>query len=321
MVDIGLLGRTKSSLQIFIAPQASFAINCWASLSKCTHLRTLDLSLVSEAISFQSLNQTIRQLPCLRHLYLPRCSSRYSDETTSTLNVRWPPLLEHLSLSGSVSGQFLWDMLRNHTNFPPSLSSVVVAHCPGLDHKGIRPLLCNLANQLTTVELRDLPAVKHGRFNSVLEWLPNLINLSVALDYIDTRFGNMPDDFGPGNWEVAKPLQSLTLVSSGQTSIDPNRSFVAEDLYALIDNRFLGRLRWVKIAASTEWMQVSDGADIGALEMLLVEVDEENWRERRWHYKDVSLAAGKEKGDYEKWIAKTRMGRRMRPSLMMLPNR
>jgi hypothetical protein len=235
--------------------------------------------------------------------------------------VRWPPLLEHLSLSGSVSGQFLWDMLRNQANFPPSLHSVVVAHCPGLDHKGIRPLLCNLAEQLTTVELRDLPAVKHGRFNSVLDWLPHLTTLSVALDYIDTRFGNMPDDFGPRNWEMAKPLQSLTLVSSGQTSIDPNRSFVAEDLYALIDNRFLGRLRWVKIAASTEWMKVSDGADIGALEMLVNEVDEENWRERRWHYADISLVEGDKKEDYERWIEGTRMGRRMRPSLRMLPNR
>lgn len=40
-----LLGRTKSSLEVFVAPQASFAINCWASLSKCSGLRVLDLSL------------------------------------------------------------------------------------------------------------------------------------------------------------------------------------------------------------------------------------------------------------------------------------
>jgi len=40
-----LLGRTKASLEVFVAPQASFAINCWASLSKCTRLRVLDLSL------------------------------------------------------------------------------------------------------------------------------------------------------------------------------------------------------------------------------------------------------------------------------------
>jgi hypothetical protein len=167
----GLLGRVKPSMEVFIAPQASFAVNCWAALSKCTHLRVLDLSLVSEAISFQSLNQTIRQLPDLRELYLPRCNSSYVAKDTS-MNVRWPPILEHLSLSGSVSGQFLWDMLRSPDNFPPTLASLSILHCPGLDHVGIRGLLTNLAPALTTVELRDLPAVKHG-----IQWRIGLVAL------------------------------------------------------------------------------------------------------------------------------------------------
>jgi hypothetical protein len=77
------------------------------------------------------------------------------------------------------------------------------------------------------VELRDLPAVKHGRFNNVLDWLPNLLDLSIAVDYIDTRFGNMPPDYSAARWRESKPLQKLTLVSSGQTSIDPSRSFTA----------------------------------------------------------------------------------------------
>ncbi|KAF1913553.1 hypothetical protein BDU57DRAFT_314902 [Ampelomyces quisqualis] len=320
---IGLLGRTKTSLDMFIAPQASFAINCWASLSKCTHLRVLDLSLVSEAISFQSLNQTIRQLPDLRELYLPRCSSNYvldESKTNSTLNIRWPPMLEHLSLSGSVSGQFLWDMLRQPGNFPPTLASLSILHCPGLDHKGIRPLLSNLAAALTTVELRDLPAVKHGRFNAILDWLPNLTTLSVALDYIDTRFGNVPAHWDPAAWQASKPLHTLTLVSSGQTSIDPARCFTAIDLYALIDERFLGRLRFLNIAQSTGWGLEQDGAELEALEMLLRdEVDKENWVHRRWHYKHVPSTS--EAVTYESWIRDTAMGRRMRPALRVLQNR
>jgi hypothetical protein len=150
-----LLGRTRASLEVFVAPQASFAINCWASLSKCTRLRVLDLSLsvspkymmhsarrltrnfnirVSECISFQSLNQTIRQLGDLRELYLPRCSSRYEPPATpGGPSIRWPPKLEHLALSGSVSGQFLWDMLQQPDNFPPTFSSLGIYHSPGLD--------------------------------------------------------------------------------------------------------------------------------------------------------------------------------------------
>lgn len=89
---------------------------------------------VSECISFQSLNQTIRQLGDLRELYLPRCSSRYEPSATpGGPSIRWPPKLEHLALSGSVSGQFLWDMLRQPDNFPPTFSSLSIHHSPGLD--------------------------------------------------------------------------------------------------------------------------------------------------------------------------------------------
>ncbi|KAL5114237.1 hypothetical protein ACEQ8H_007889 [Pleosporales sp. CAS-2024a] len=314
-----ILGRTKASLETFIAPQASFAINAWAALSKCTHLRILDLSLVSESISFQSLNQTIKQLPELRELYLPRCNSSYECKE-STMKVRWPPLLQHLSLSGSVSGQFLWDMLRSPDNFPPTLCSVSILHCPGLDHRGIRPLLQNLAKTLTVVELRDLPNVKHSGFNGVLEWLPNLTSLSVALDYIDTRFGFVPDDWTAARWRDAKPLQTLTLVSSGQTSMDANRSFTAVDLWTLMDERFLGRLRYVNIAQSTEWHLEDEGAQVGALELLLTDqLDRENWVHRRWHYAHVPPMH--ESVTYDDWIRKTTTGQRMRPRLRMLKNR
>lgn len=101
-IHSGLLGRAKSSLTVFKAPQASFGVNSWASLSKCSRLEVLDLSLVSECISFQSLNQTLRQLTGLRELYLPRCSASSNERALST-NIRWPPVLKHISLSGSIS--------------------------------------------------------------------------------------------------------------------------------------------------------------------------------------------------------------------------
>jgi len=173
---------------------------------------------------------------------------------------------------------------------------------------------------VTVLELRDLPSVKHGRFNSVLDWLPNLVSLSVAVDYIDTRFGNMPVDFSPRRWPEAKPLQKLTLVSSGQTSIDPSRSFTAVDLYALIDERFLGRLRHLYIAQSTGWEACEQNeAEIGALDLLLNELDKENWVERRWHYEDIVITTGG--ASYEEWISQTGRGREMRPRLKILKNR
>ncbi|KAJ4983485.1 hypothetical protein SVAN01_11000 [Stagonosporopsis vannaccii] len=312
-----LLGRTKAGLQVFIAPQASFAVNCWASLSKCEKLRILDLSLVSECISFQSLAQTLRRLGGIEAIYLPRCTTR--DEAGAlSINVRWPPKMQHLSLSGSIYGKFLWDLLRQPDHFPPSMHSLSISHSPGLDHTGIRPLLQNLSPQLTTVELRDLPATKHGRLNSILEWLPHLTHLTIALDYIDSRFGHMPADWTRDSWPAARPLQALTLVTSGQTNIDPARCFTAVDLYTLIDERYLGRLRWLSIAQSSEWENEQDGAELGALEMLLRdELDRENWDERRWHYADLDRAGAQ---TFESWLT-TPQGRRMGATLSVLRDR
>jgi hypothetical protein len=210
-------------------------------------------------------------------------------------------------------------MVRQPSTFPPAIESLSVLHCPGLDHIGVRSILCNLSTSLTTVELRDLPAVKHGRFNAVMDWLPHLTTLSIALDYIDTRFGNVPLLWAPYRWPDAKPLQSLTLVSSGQTGIDPARSFTAVDLYALIDDKFLGRLRFLNIAQSTEWAVEQEGAEIGALELLLEELDKENWEMRRWHYWD--LPPLDKDVTYEKLVNETEVGRRMRPRLRMLKTR
>ncbi|KAF2867135.1 hypothetical protein BDV95DRAFT_503240 [Massariosphaeria phaeospora] len=309
-----LLGRMKSSLEVFIAPQASFAVNCWASLSKCSRLRSLDLGLVSECVSYQSLTQTLRQLGALTELYLPRCSSRY-DAARLAVTIRWPPRLRHLSLAGSIHGKFLGDMLRQPDNFPPGLTSLAVSHCPGLSHHGVRPLLQGLGQALTEVKLTDLPAVKQGRFNEILEWLPRLERLTIALDYIDENFAEPPDNFNPTRWREAKPLTSLTLVSSGHADLAAY-PFTAVDLYSLIDERFLGRLRWLQIARSTGWHVAGEGAELGALEMLLWEVDEENWRNRRWHYE--GLGAGVPVGMvYEEW-EDTERGRRMRPRLRVV---
>jgi hypothetical protein len=186
--------------------------------------------------------------------------------------------------------------------------------------QAIQPLLCSLAENLTVVQLQDLPAVKQGRFNGILDWLPNLVTLTIALDYIDMRFGHMPADFSPTRWHEAKPLQSLTIVNSGRFG-DPSRSFTVTDLYALIDERFLGRLRYLSIAQSTVLASENERGELEALKTLLVEdLDEENWLARRWHYEDV-IFEGMAHMSYKRWTTETVVGRRMRPRFRLLRNR
>ncbi|KAF2109720.1 hypothetical protein BDV96DRAFT_502378 [Lophiotrema nucula] len=311
-----LLGRTKSSLEVFIAPQASFAVNCWASLSKCTHLKVLDLTLISESISYQALNQTCRQLHELTHLYFPRCSSDYNAMGLGN-EIRWPPRLEHLGLAGNVHGKFLWDMLEAPHGFPPSLSSLCISHAPSVDSSSLRPLLNNLASMLKHVELRDLRSVRQGKLNNILHWLPHLERLTIATDYIDIAFGNMPEAFPstPDPWKYSKPLQYLKLVNSGSYDTDPHMAFSPVDLFTLIDERFLGRLRVIEPAQSLNWHLDDDGAQIEVLETLMIDLDRENWSQRRWEYAGMRVREGM---TYEQWCVGTGIGRKMRPRLRVL---
>lgn len=228
--------------------------------------------------------------------------------------------MEHLALSGSVNGKFLWEMMRQPDTFPPTLYSMSILHCPSLDYSGVKPLLENLSATLTTVLLRDLPSVKQGRFNNILAWLPRLTDLTIAIDYIDNDFGLRPPEFTPDDWTQAKPLQSFTLLTSGNQNSDPETAFGIPDLYDLVDNRFLGRLRWVTVAKSTGWDNAEEGAELEALSELLVdELDRENWEKRRWHYENLSKVP--EGMKYREWINTTAVGQRMRAKLMVLDNR
>lgn len=279
----------------------------------------LDLSLISEAVSYQSLNQTLRQLPDLTELYMPRCSTHYEKDMLS-MRITWPPRLQHLSLSGSVHGKFLWEMTRQPDTFPPTLTSMSVLHCPSLEYSGIKPLLVNMASTLTAVELRDLPQVPQGRFNGILNWLPHLTRLSIALAYIDDDFARIPDDFDRASWARAKPLQELALVTSASHgSTDPERDFAIVDLWELIDRRFLGRLRLLKVARSTGWEYENEGAALEALNGALCEgLDKENWEKRRWHYEGLKEVP--EGMTYAAW-RETPVGRRMRARVVIMRDR
>lgn len=97
-----LLGRTKSNLQCFVAPQANWGVNCLAALSRCTRLRSLDLSLISEAMGYRELSNTICRMGELKKLRFPRSAAKHMD-FDSRVRMKWPPSLEDLTLSGDLS--------------------------------------------------------------------------------------------------------------------------------------------------------------------------------------------------------------------------
>jgi hypothetical protein len=125
-----------------------------------------------------------------------------------------------------------------------------------------------------------MTSVEYGDFKNVLNEAPHLTHLTIDSDYMDEGFGNKPRDWGPDRWRYSKPLESLTIVSTGRNPYDA--TFTALDLASLIDERFLGRLRTLSLQHM--FVDFNDPEDIEGAKLSLRDLDEENWNERRWHY-------------------------------------
>ncbi len=93
-----LLGRLKGNLIEFTAPQASFSINSFAALSKCTQLTSLNLSLMSASVSSKLLFQTLQSLKHLEILFFPRTSIQ--NHQLDKDGYIWPPALKTIHFAG-----------------------------------------------------------------------------------------------------------------------------------------------------------------------------------------------------------------------------
>lgn len=251
-VTARLLGRTKQNLHAFVAPQASFAINCFAALSKCSNLRTLDLSLVCEAVSISDLAHALAKLPVLHTLHFPRTSSDsdFFDATT----IAWPPL-EELYLSGTVKGHFIKGLIREDTlssRLPTTLTTLSLAHCPSLTTSDLTALLRAVGHQLTALTVENTRSLRHTAMDRVLDLCPKLKSLRVSLDYVTFMFVYRdPDE----QRFLNHPLERLELSDSGNMgwSLDPDEVLKAGDLADGIADGTVPNLRIIRVSKTARW--------------------------------------------------------------------
>ncbi|KZF19267.1 hypothetical protein L228DRAFT_271510 [Xylona heveae TC161] len=266
-----LLGRVKVRLEEFVAPQASFAINCFAALSKCTKMKHLDLSLISQSISLHDLFHALKPLTDLETLWFPRCANhdRGYDSITST----WPPSLKTLHLTGGVSNHFLQYL----TNMPPSLSRLTIKHCRTVGATNILAMLEVLGPQLTHLHIdHNIPCLWYQSLDRLLLLCPKLILLRVPLDFISGMFVD-PINAPP---ESPHPLQTLELDSSGDSGVETN--MVPDDLFLAVDEGPLRNLRRVLVGTRVAWKRVEGfRRDLTDLVVLLEERAEERAKARK----------------------------------------
>jgi hypothetical protein len=234
-----LLGRLKGNVEEFVAPQASFAINSFAALSKCTRLRHLDLSLISASISNKLLFQTLKSLHDLETLFFPRSSSHDHDHSSTSYS--WPPRLQALHLAGGIDDFFLSTHL---INAPPSLSRLSIQHCSQIHAPTLLSTLQTVGPQLRHLTIRHpMPQLYAGALDSIPSICPSLTAFRISADYIsNTLFTLVPP---------SHPLQILDLDCSPTAEADVEIS--ASAIYDAVEEGRLPDLRSVRASARLAW--------------------------------------------------------------------
>lgn len=291
-VTARLLGRTKDSLQGFVAPQASFAINCYPALSKCSKLRSLDLSLVSESTPLQNLFNTVKSLQHLERLRLPR-SSGFGANAVEPHSIVWPPALRELYLSGAIDANFLYGVV----DFPPSMRHLTVEHCPQAKTHAVRQLLATISRArvpIKSLSFSHMPRLGMSSLDPVLGLFPDLEELNVSVDYItpvlfnpdfQEWYGDITPDF------TNHKLRLLTFTNSGNPGVDDKFSPI--DVLLALDEGSFPHLRQVRIAKSLGWQAGDTGDETDALIDRLQELGMKDYEKKTGIYADMSTAAWK----------------------------
>lgn len=237
-----LLGRLKHNVEEFIAPQASFAINSFAALGKCTKLTYLDLSLISASISNKLLFQTLKHLDSLTTLSFPR-SSNLDEDKESPIPYGWPPKLETLNLAGGINTHFL---LTHLTAVPKSLKRLSINHCSSVYPSPLINVLSRLGSQLQQLTIRHPMTKLHlGALDEVLTLCPSLLALRISADYITIAAFTSLSSY------TSHPLQILDLECSPQATADVQ--IPPAVIYEAVESGTLEGLRSVRVSARLAW--------------------------------------------------------------------
>ncbi|KAL8691516.1 MAG: hypothetical protein Q9218_003282 [Villophora microphyllina] len=177
-----ILGRVRDGLEAFVAPQASFAtsINCLASLSKCVHLRKLDLSFIAHTVGITQLLRSISKLTQLEWASL-KCDD--GEAALEPADFVWPPNLKKLEISGSLSN----DTLRRFRSLPASVVDLKFSYCTKINRRTLLGLLGEFDDQLESLTIgRHNNYVPCGLLADWLQALPKLCRLQITMGRQDS---------------------------------------------------------------------------------------------------------------------------------------
>ncbi|KAF2482054.1 hypothetical protein BDY17DRAFT_252946 [Neohortaea acidophila] len=293
-VTARLLGRTKDVLEEFMAPRASFSIHCFPALAKCSKLRTLDLSLVSESPPLPDIFKSISRLTSLRSLKLPRSTGFGVHQKAASFDSCWPPQLVDLTLCGGIDAHFLHGV----ASFPSTLRSLTIEHCPLARSAAVTHLLRTAVRPLQNLErfqISHMPRLSSHALDDILVLLPQISHLSVSVDYLSpsvfdsARYSNAfskdPDSPVP----LCQPhLRTLELTSTDYSTSISEENLAPIDIIIALDEGTLPGLRRVRVARSLGWDSADVAPDTEALGDALQEGARRDWERKEWVFADMT---------------------------------
>lgn len=237
-----LLGRLKGNLTSFVAPQASFSVNSFAALSKCTNLTYLNLSLMSASVSTKTLFKTLQSLRHLQTLFFPRTSINNGTDQLGAIR-EWPPKLKTLHLAGGIDDHFLYEYM---TVVPKSLQILSIQHCPMVFTLALQDILSILGQHLLQLTiLHPMNKLPMGALDETLSLCPKLTALRISADFISDRL------FDEEHMPAEHPLRILDLDCSITAESDVGIS--PDSIWISIDSGRLPKLRSVRVSALLAW--------------------------------------------------------------------
>ncbi|KIW75549.1 hypothetical protein Z517_10291 [Fonsecaea pedrosoi CBS 271.37] len=177
-----LIFRTKLSLEGFASPAVTFSIASLAPLSKCVHLRQLDLSADSYSIEVVDLLHAIAELEHLTSLSLPKGFRIYRN-LHSIQNLRWPRNLTRLYASDVMCTRSAeWDLLIE--SWPRTLRTLTCPDFPGFFAPDVFLYCRKQADYVQRLELTQSSGAPGGNSNlfDILQVFPGLQELIVPID-------------------------------------------------------------------------------------------------------------------------------------------
>jgi hypothetical protein len=257
-----LLGRLKGNLESFLAPQASFGINSFAALSKCTKLKMLNLSLISASIPNKLLFQTLKSLQDLEILFFPRSSG--GDKSVVKEVYVWPPRMKALHLAGGIDDNFILDHL---SDVPDCMEKLSVQHCTQVHTHALLTALETIGPRLRELTIRyPMSRFELGQLDTLLMICPNLLALRTFAEYVTNDLLSF----------VSKhPLRILDVEAT--PSYLAESALRPETLYLAVEDDRLPDLRSVRVSKRLGWKETpTSRQDVADLEETMNDHESEN---------------------------------------------